>query len=441
MWRKFLHYLFSLSLRSHLILMVVLIALPAFGLILNSGLERHKDALDAGFDNSRRLAYSIASEQNILTGNAQHLLTVLASLPEIQNRNVAAASSILAKILKQSPQFGNIVVTDRTGDVWASALPMTKSFSLKDASSFKNTMKYQKFSAGEYNIGRISRLPTIGFGYPIINANGEVDGVISVNINFLHFYDLILRSGLPENSSVAVIDRNGVIINQNLNPEQFIGKKENIKIFNRITKGPAEGSFIDNGLRGEDEIISYNTLRLKGEQSPYLYIRLGSPLKNTLAVARQMQFRNMLLLTIFLLASLSLVLVAGKRCFLDRIYKLQEVSHRIACGDLHVRASSFVEGGELGALANSFDEMSQQIAAREQALVETVKEREEVIAQLHEAIGQIGTLSSLIPICSYCKKIRDDQGYWNQLEAYLSKYADLKFSHGVCPDCKKKVFD
>jgi hypothetical protein len=148
-----------------------------------------------------------------------------------------------------------------------------------------------------------------------------------------------------------------------------------------------------------------------------------------------------LLLTIFLLASLSMVLGVGKRCFLDRIYKLQEVSHRIACGDLHVRASSFVEGGELGDLAHSFDDMSKQIAAREQALVETVKEREEVIAQLQDAISQIGTLTSLIPICAYCKKIRDDTGYWNQLESYLSKHADMKFSHGVCPDCKKKVFD
>jgi HAMP domain-containing protein len=441
MWSKFLHYLLSLSLRSHLLLMVFLIALPAFGIIIDSGLERHKDAIDEGVENSRRLAYSIASEQSILTGNAQQLLTVLASLPEIQKRNVTAVSSILAKILKQSPQFGNIVVTDRTGDVWASALPMTKSFSLKNVRTFMDALKYQKFSAGEYTIGSISGLSTIGFGHPIINANGEFDGVIAVNINFLHFNDLVLKAGLPKDLSFTVIDRNGVIIARNLNPELFIGKKDKIEIFNHIKNGPAEGSFIDTALRGEKEIISYNTLRLKGEQSPYLFIRLGTPLKNTLAVARQLQLRNIVLLSVFLLASLILAMVIGKRCFLDRIYKLQEVSHRIAKGDLNVSVSSSVEGGELGDLAHSFDEMGKQIAAREQELVETVKEREEVILQLQVAMSEIGTLSSLIPICAYCKKIRDDKGYWSQLEAYFTKHADVKFSHGVCPECAKTVFD
>ena len=53
---------------------------------------------------------------------------------------------------------------------------------------------------------------------------------------------------------------------------------------------------------------------------------------------------------------------------------------------------------------------------------------------------RIETLSGIVPICSYCKQIRDDQGYWNQVEAYISKYTDAEFSHGICPECREKYF-
>jgi hypothetical protein len=55
--------------------------------------------------------------------------------------------------------------------------------------------------------------------------------------------------------------------------------------------------------------------------------------------------------------------------------------------------------------------------------------------QLREAIAEIRTLQGIIPICSYCKKIRDDQGSWNQLETYIVAHSDAQFSHGICEEC------
>lgn len=66
-------------------------------------------------------------------------------------------------------------------------------------------------------------------------------------------------------------------------------------------------------------------------------------------------------------------------------------------------------------------------------------EREKLIAELQEAAANIKTLSGLVPICAWCKKIRDDGGYWKQLESYLESHSEAVFSHGVCPDCMKKM--
>jgi PAS domain S-box-containing protein len=68
------------------------------------------------------------------------------------------------------------------------------------------------------------------------------------------------------------------------------------------------------------------------------------------------------------------------------------------------------------------------------------REREQLIDDLQRALSEVKTLSGLLPICSACKKIRDDKGYWNNLEQYISSRSDAVFSHGLCPDCAQKLF-
>jgi hypothetical protein len=60
--------------------------------------------------------------------------------------------------------------------------------------------------------------------------------------------------------------------------------------------------------------------------------------------------------------------------------------------------------------------------------------------QLEALLAEVKTLGGMLPICSHCKKIRDDRGYWNQIEAYLNEHTDAEFTHGICPDCAKEVF-
>ena len=60
--------------------------------------------------------------------------------------------------------------------------------------------------------------------------------------------------------------------------------------------------------------------------------------------------------------------------------------------------------------------------------------------ELQKALAKIKTLSGLLPICASCKKIRDDQGYWTQLESYISEHSEAEFTHGCCPDCMKKLY-
>jgi FixJ family two-component response regulator len=106
------------------------------------------------------------------------------------------------------------------------------------------------------------------------------------------------------------------------------------------------------------------------------------------------------------------------------------------------------------ALKKAYDDLEQKVRERTAELVEAngalkaevaqrkhaEEEREKLIRQLQAALAEVKTLSGLLPICASCKKIRDDKGYWSQIEEYIRKNSDAEFTHGICPDCAEKLY-
>ena len=94
----------------------------------------------------------------------------------------------------------------------------------------------------------------------------------------------------------------------------------------------------------------------------------------------------------------------------------------------------------------SFADMPHTVvrALREWALLterrETVAAQKQLIVKLEDALSKVKTLTGLLPICSGCNKIRDDHGYWSQVEGYIQEHTDAQFTHGLCPDCIRKYF-
>jgi CheY-like chemotaxis protein len=66
-------------------------------------------------------------------------------------------------------------------------------------------------------------------------------------------------------------------------------------------------------------------------------------------------------------------------------------------------------------------------------------ERDALLRQLQDSLAEVRTLSGLIPICASCKKVRNDEGFWDQVEFYVSSHTDAQFSHGICPECARKI--
>ena len=102
---------------------------------------------------------------------------------------------------------------------------------------------------------------------------------------------------------------------------------------------------------------------------------------------------------------------------------------------IHVEISAFPVFDDNGSLSQII-EYSLDISRRKHA----EQKREQVIRDLKSALSEIKQLSGLLPICSVCKKIRDDKGYWNQVETYISDHSEADFSHSFCPDCAHNLY-
>ncbi len=110
-----------------------------------------------------------------------------------------------------------------------------------------------------------------------------------------------------------------------------------------------------------------------------------------------------------------------------------------------VEKDNIVEGLDAGAddyLAKPFD--AAELRARVQAggrVVQLENELRERVVELEDALARVKQLQGLLPICSYCKKIRDDQDYWHQVDKYVATHADVRFSHGICPSCYDEIIE
>ena len=74
------------------------------------------------------------------------------------------------------------------------------------------------------------------------------------------------------------------------------------------------------------------------------------------------------------------------------------------------------------------------------ALRKAFADQERLIGELEDALGRVKTLSGLLPMCSWCKKVRDDRGYWKAVEAYIHEHSDAAITHGICPECRTSHF-
>lgn len=140
-------------------------------------------------------------------------------------------------------------------------------------------------------------------------------------------------------------------------------------------------------------------------------------------------------------AFILLLAVTSTRKISRPLTRLQKGAEIIGAGNLDYKVSTGARD-EIGQLSSAIDEMTaslRKVMTSRDELNREVTERRRAEEGLKKTLAEIRTLQGILPICSYCKKIRDDEGSWRQMEIYIRDHSDAEFSHGICPDCAVKV--
>jgi len=355
--------LLSLSIRAQMLLMALIVALPAAGLIIFSGVKLRQAAITAAIQQTRKISDGLASEQQHAAASAEQLMKALTQLPEIKNHDILKTRKILADILKTNPMYLNLSVVDPKGEVWASAIT-SKAVSLSDRRYFRNAMATGRLSSGEYIVSRMASKPTINLCYPFKDGSGKIVGAMSVAFHL----DYLCRS-LPyidtELYRYTLLDYKGIVLAKSTNAVGGTGRIDQPGMFRNMQGASDEGLFIGSGDDSQERFITYRRLRLRGEATPYLYIRASIPVATVVAQANALLGRNLLIFASSLACALLVAWLVGKHSILDRVALLRAASQRLARGDLKVRVAESIVGGDLGELGTAFDEMAQQLEARE----------------------------------------------------------------------------
>jgi diguanylate cyclase (GGDEF)-like protein/PAS domain S-box-containing protein len=369
-----------LSIKHQLLIVVFVIALPAVGIIINSGIEQRRTAMRNAQIETQKLADAIANEQNNIINSTRQLFIVLSQLPEVYAHDAIKVQTLLTQIHQLSPQYVGIFIADASGTVWASSAPSSKNRSISGMRYFENALVSGKLSSGEYAFGRATKKATLSFGYPIRGNDGKISHVVCASIALDYYRHIINAYHLPAGASYALIDHAGIVLTRAVDAEKYRGKPSNAEIFKQMLAGPEqETSFGISSVLGDHRVQTYRKLSLEGETTPYMYIRAGIPTASVIKHANTILTQNMTIYTAFLLLAFFLSWMIGKRYIIDRVHALKRSSQLLAAGDLSVRISTSVTGGELGSLGQALDNMAQRLSDHIQEIKQISEEYQTII--------------------------------------------------------------
>jgi PAS domain S-box-containing protein len=381
---------YSWPIRVHLTILIALIVVPSISLIIYSGMAQRHEEIAGAKTELLRFVNDIAGQQQTMVAGVKQLGITLSLLPAIRSRNTATVTTLLVDLLRQNPQYTNIIVGDRSGLVWASGVPLKGKLYVGDRRHYQDALRTGMFSSGEYVIGRVTKKPVMIFGYPVKNASNKVIAVIGVTLNLEYTQQVFEKLSFPSGASFSLLDHQGIILVRNLNDpvsEKLVGRRDTMEeLFTKMTKGLDEGTYEAMGNDGNPRLVAYKRISLPHESEPYLYVRSSIPLISATSKATAAMFKSLSVFVLLFLIGLFLAWFIGKRIIVNPVIVLKKASEQLAAGADTVNVSHVVTGGELGELARTFDDMAGALVRRETALRESEQRWAITLASIGDAV-------------------------------------------------------
>ena len=452
-----------MKIKSKLLLALLVVALVPIGVGSVFFYYNSKSSLTNSFVNHLKSVSSIQhARTNAIVARNLERLALVASRTQLRRsiaglldntaqQDMGGVNRILVDALASIEDFINISVYSPEGIVVASSdlgLIGKKHFDLEFLERCRKEMSVDYFSRDQH--GNL----VLNLSGPLFWENRLV-GVIVIESRVRNFLSLVQDySGLGRTGETLIVKRDKAGNSVFMLPTRF-GKED--AVGRALLKGKNYAS--NYSFAGEKVLMDCIDYREQPVLAIGRYVEATGwgivvKIDKEEAYAPVNSLRRMsvlmVLLGVVVVLVVALYIAAGISAPIDQ---LSAVAGKIAAGDLTRKADPSTND-EVGDLARSFNKMVDGLLSASADLHKKVgelrlevtaheqseREKECLIEQLQNALAEIKTLQGIMPICASCKKIRDDQGLWSQVEAYISDHSEAEFTHGLCPDCAKALY-
>jgi HAMP domain-containing protein len=404
-------------------------------------------------------------KQEIDRRNQQWKKTTEINDPFIQ----AHMTNPLAEYLKHQQiiipgEYGEIFLTNRYGVMIATTGKLT---------TLAHAHKYWWLACYDDGRGRIF-LDDRGFdtsvqGYvlgvvvPIKDENGII-GILKCNVNIMGpLTDIVQKFGLRNPGMIQIVRTGGLIVSERgVTPLATRASGALVESLRRKVGGTT--TIAENG---ENQLVAFFPIRItmgskqigfggseesidhiKGNKGEGWHIVISLSEEKVIETVHGTTLIIITIGIIFTIITAFVALLLGKWAA-KPIVELAATAKTIGEGRFDTITEALSKD-EIGSLAKSLNRMATNLkdtmTSRDNLVSEvnqrkkTEEEKEKVIIELNKALSEIKTLRGILPLCSFCKKIRDDKGYWEQVDVYIHKHSQADISHGICPDCAKEHY-
>lgn len=375
----------TLTIRGGLVLLTLLAVLPALALQVYDGTLRRRHLVEDATQEALRAAGSMAQIQVRITDSTRLLLSALALMPQVRHMDIAACTELFTSILNRNPMYLNILAIDKSGDIFASGLPFTRT-NLSDRKHIREALATGTFSAGEYIVSRMAFEPTFPFAFPFRDDADAIAGELLASVKLTAYDALFDQLNLPAGSILSIMDHQGTRLHfrpkNDTNPP---GRPIRPQVWRIITQGGDTGLMPVRGSDGRNRYYAWSKVRLSPQQPPYMIFIVGLPESAVLQPARRALLQNLLLLAGVAGLALWVAWFVGGAVIARRLDRIAEAADRIGQGDLTARTEVPYGDSGIGKVAKTLDATAKLLTAhdnaRERALV-ALRESQERMAQI-----------------------------------------------------------
>jgi PAS domain S-box-containing protein len=356
----------SWTIREKLLVLLIAIFLPAFAVIFLSSLIQRQEEVVKAENNALLVVQSLAAQQEQIALRTKMLLGILAHLPEIRSLNAQACNKIFTEIKNNYPYYSFIGAVTPDGNLFAGSDPFEPGrVNLADRKHIKDVIRTLDFSVGEYVVGRVSKIGSLNFTYPVFNAHKKLLAIVIAGFNLKEFAGFMSKADPQMGYPLTIADHKGVrLFSLPEKKNTPIGRSISQDIFKHLSADREAGIFNQTSRDGLDRIYAFRQVRLTEKSAPYLYILIGMPKDRIIQRANLEMLRNLAFMGIAALLALLLLWGLGHFFFIEPIKRLVMATSRFGKGEMDARTGLPHTADELGSLAQSFDEMAALLELR-----------------------------------------------------------------------------